>query len=382
MRSSAGPTGQPARHVEGSSAAVTGPTVPVKGATVVEGGGADVVGTGAVLEGVLRRGALLVLGAVRWALDVATRPVLHPAAKASAPTAGRRRVRARTARHATGRQGPSRARPPAAVAAGVVAAALLTVTAGCASAPSAGPGRAVRHALTATTAPTTTQPPTTTTTAPPTTVPPPVTAPPTTAPEPHAAVSDVAGQEVVVSASGYGLSTATLTAYQRTTAGWRVAFGPFPAHVGYNGFAAPGAKREGDGRTPSGAYGFGFAFGVQPDPGLALPFRRVTGPSIVWDDDPSSARYNQWVDESTGADPGADPEPMDNSPAYDYGALVDYNTAPVVAGAGSAIFLHVSTGGSTAGCVSVAVSELLDVLRWLSPSQQPTIVMGVGAPAP
>ena len=268
----------------------------------------------------------------------------------------------------------------AAVAVGALV--LLTVTAGCGSSPNAaGVARAIRHALTTTAAPTT-QPPTTTTTVPPTTVPPPVTAPPTTAPAPHAAVTDVAGQEVVVSAPAYGTSWATLTAYQRTTAGWRVAFGPFSARIGTNGFAAPGAKREGDGRTPSGTYGFGFAFGIEPDPGLALPFRRVTGPSIVWDDDPSSTLYNQWVDESTGANPGANPEPMDNSPSYDYGALIDYNTSPVVPGAGSAIFFHVSTGTSTAGCVAIPVSELLDVLRWMNPSQQPGIVMGVGAPAP
>jgi L,D-peptidoglycan transpeptidase YkuD (ErfK/YbiS/YcfS/YnhG family) len=168
-----------------------------------------------------------------------------------------------------------------------------------------------------------------------------------------------------------------LTAYQRTTAGWRVAFGPWLAQIGYAGFAAPGAKREGDGRTPSGTYGFGFAYGVEPNPGVRLAYRSVTGPNIVWDDDPSSPLYNQWVD-TDKADPGAGPEPMDNPPAYDYGVVIDYNTAPVVPGAGSAIFLHVSTGGSTAGCVSLPTDELLEVLRWLDPTQQPVIVMGVG----
>ena len=64
--------------------------------------------------------------------------------------------------------------------------------------------------------------------------------------------------------------------------------------MGRAGFAPPGEKREGDGRTPSGTYGFEFLFGVEPDPGVALPYRRVTGPSIVWDDDPSSPSYNLW----------------------------------------------------------------------------------------
>ena len=184
-----------------------------------------------------------------------------------------------------------------------------------------------------------------------------------------------------MSAPAYGDATATLTAYQRTTAGWRVAYGPWPANLGYSGLAPPGAKREGDGRTPSGTFGFGFGFGVDADPGLRLTYRPVTGPNIVWDDDPASPRYNEWVDTNT-ADAGANPEPMDNTPAYDYGVVIDYNTAPVVAGAGSAIFLHVSTGGATAGCVSLPTAELLDVLRWLDPTQQPAITMGVGAGGP
>ena len=34
-----------------------------------------------------------------------------------------------------------------------------------------------------------------------------------------------------------------------------------------NGVAPAGQKREGDGRTPSGVYGFDFMFGVNADPG-------------------------------------------------------------------------------------------------------------------
>jgi L,D-peptidoglycan transpeptidase YkuD (ErfK/YbiS/YcfS/YnhG family) len=184
---------------------------------------------------------------------------------------------------------------------------------------------------------------------------------------------------IVVIAPSYGDTVATLSAFQMSDGTWTEVFGPWQADVGYNGFAPPGEKREGDGRTPSGSYGFGFFFGVDANPGVAFPFRPVTGPSIVWDDDPSSALYNQWVDESTGANAGANPEPMDDVPSYDYGAVIDYNTDPVVPGAGSAIFFHVSTGGSTAGCVSLPVGELLDVLRWLQPAQQPRIIMGTEA---
>ena len=60
-------------------------------------------------------------------------------------------------------------------------------------------------------------------------------------------------------------------------------------------------------------------------------------------------------------------------------ADIAYNTNPVVPGKGSAIFLHVSTGGGTAGCVSLAESNLLEVLRWLDPAAHPVIVMGPSA---
>ena len=61
--------------------------------------------------------------------------------------------------------------------------------------------------------------------------------------------------------------------------------------------------------------------------------------------------------------------------AYDTGAVIAYNDARTP-GLGSAIFLHVSSGRSTAGCVSLPYDELLDVLRWLDPAQAPRIAIG------
>ena len=66
-------------------------------------------------------------------------------------------------------------------------------------------------------------------------------------------------------------------------------------------------------------------------------------------------------------------------PAYDYGAVIAYNMSPIVPGAGSAIFLHVSTGGPDGGLRVAPTSELLAVLRWLSPAAQPRIIMGTAA---
>ena len=184
----------------------------------------------------------------------------------------------------------------------------------------------------------------------------------------------------MVSAAGYGRSDAALSAYDRTGSGWVRTFGPWTARIGRNGFAPSGAKREGDGRTPSGSYGFSFFFGIDADPGVRFPYRRITSPSLVWDDDPASANYNEWIDTRV-ANAGVRPEPMDNAPFYDYGAVIAYNE-PRTPGLGSAIFLHVSNGGSTAGCVALPVDRLLQILRWLDPNLHPQVHMGVDVAEP
>jgi L,D-peptidoglycan transpeptidase YkuD (ErfK/YbiS/YcfS/YnhG family) len=181
-------------------------------------------------------------------------------------------------------------------------------------------------------------------------------------------------QMIVVTATSSKATSATLVAYRRVRGRWVRRFGPWTARVGYNGIAGPGKKREGDGRTPSGTYGFGFFFGVKANPGVSFRFRHAFTYD-VWDDDPSSPLYNEWVDDRT-ADPGAAPEPMHLTPAYQYAAVIAYNTARTP-GLGSAIFLHVGTGSSTAGCVSLPVRDLLKVLKWLKPALSPRIKIQV-----
>jgi L,D-peptidoglycan transpeptidase YkuD (ErfK/YbiS/YcfS/YnhG family) len=184
-------------------------------------------------------------------------------------------------------------------------------------------------------------------------------------------------QLVVVEAAGYGTSYATATMWRKTTAGWRRIYGPWSVRIGRNGFAPSGQKREGDGRTPTGSYGFSFFFGVRGKPdGIRYTWRHAYSYDY-WDDDSSSSRYNQWVDTRT-ASAGRRPEPLAVSPVYNYAAVIGYNTARKP-GLGSAIFFHVSHASATAGCVSIAQSQLLTVLRWLQPSLSPRIIMGTHA---
>jgi L,D-peptidoglycan transpeptidase YkuD (ErfK/YbiS/YcfS/YnhG family) len=183
-----------------------------------------------------------------------------------------------------------------------------------------------------------------------------------------------AQQVITVATGGYGTSYATLTGFERDGSGWRQVFGPWSAYVGRNGVAPLGGKREGDGRTPSGVYGFDFMFGISADPGTQFPYRRITGMNIVWDDDSNSTNYNRWIDTNNG-DAGVSPEPMYNAPSYNYGAVIAYNTARTP-GMGSAIFLHVSHGSATAGCVALPTDQLVALLRWLDPARSPVIAIG------
>jgi L,D-peptidoglycan transpeptidase YkuD (ErfK/YbiS/YcfS/YnhG family) len=185
-----------------------------------------------------------------------------------------------------------------------------------------------------------------------------------------AARAPAVSQLIMVTAVSRTTTYATFRAYQVTGTKRVLVFGPWTARVGYDGIAAPGRKREGDGRTPSGTYGFSFFFGVDPSPGVAFPYRHAYSYDY-WDDDPASPRYNEWVDAKT-ANPGRNPEMMQNIPAYDYAAVIAFNTARTP-GLGSAIFLHVGTGTATAGCVSLPAAELLRVLRWLRPPDDPRI---------
>jgi L,D-peptidoglycan transpeptidase YkuD (ErfK/YbiS/YcfS/YnhG family) len=182
-----------------------------------------------------------------------------------------------------------------------------------------------------------------------------------------------ARQLVVVTASDYSTVHVTVRTYRHRDGAWHLAFGPWHGYIGGHGFARPGEKREGDLQTPSGSYTFPFAFGVDPDPGTRLRYRRALETSR-WDDDPTSANYNRWVDIRSG-DPGDDPEHMRLLPQYRYGAVIGYNLerTPYL---GSAIFLHVDDGSATAGCVAVSRHRVVKVLRWLRPRLHPRIVMG------
>jgi len=181
-------------------------------------------------------------------------------------------------------------------------------------------------------------------------------------------------QVVIVLADDADPTKATVSAWERRGEWWFKRFATFPAVIGRNGFAPPGEKREGDGRTPSGTYRLARAFGYAPYVSTGLDYRQV-GETDFWVDDPASDQYNQWVKSLPQA---ASYEVLRRHDGlYEHAIVIEYNTEPVVAGNGSAIFLHVwrDAATSTAGCVALSPEHVKKLLKWLDLSKEPVIVL-------
>jgi len=141
----------------------------------------------------------------------------------------------------------------------------------------------------------------------------------------------------------------------------------FPCALGRSGISS--SKHEGDGATPAGTYPLR-EVRYRPD---RLPNRPQTGLPVIatrptdgWCDDPADANYNRLVQLPY---PHSAEHLWRDDGLYDVLAVIGYNDTPPVAGAGSAIFLHVMrpNGGPTSGCVSLAREHLLAVLAQCGP---------------
>ncbi len=183
-------------------------------------------------------------------------------------------------------------------------------------------------------------------------------------------------QAVVVTGDDASRFHARLYLLEKREGVWRYVFPPLPALIGEKGFAPPGGKREGDLRTPSGVFSLRRTFGYAPHIPTRMPYRRV-GKDDLWVDDASSADYNRWVKRGETSASSFEVMKLDDD-RYRYAIVVEYNTDPVVKGAGSAIFIHVrfGEGVSTLGCVALSREDILRVLAWLDPAASPVVLLG------
>ena len=181
-------------------------------------------------------------------------------------------------------------------------------------------------------------------------------------------------QWVVVGVPAANATTGTLTAFQRVGQQWKVVLGPTAAKLGELGVGAPA---DGVHRTPVGTFTLDQAFGRQPNPGTRMPYFQATDEDW-WDEDAGSPTYNTHVRRT--ARPSSIAENLyDSGPVYDYAVNIAVNPQRIP-GRVSGIFLHVTDGTPTWGCVAIGRDEMRSVLNWLDPSASPRMTIGVGNP--
>ena len=183
---------------------------------------------------------------------------------------------------------------------------------------------------------------------------------------------------ITVVAPSTGSTTALLQAWYKAPGGGWLRYGStVTAHVGSQGLTTH--PSESKSATPIGSFSLTQAFGRASDPGTALPYFR-TDSHDWWVSDANSRYYNTHYRCASGSCPfntGAGENLYAAGFVYTYAVVIDYNRFPVTRGAGSAFFLHVTNGSATAGCVAISQSKLVSLMRWMSPSTHPRILIGV-----
>lgn len=189
-----------------------------------------------------------------------------------------------------------------------------------------------------------------------------------------------ATQIITVKSSG---DTATLTAWSKASDGWHAVLSTASARIGTNGIANGNTRKQNTNTTPSGTYPVTQAFGILANPGTALPYHVVTKDDW-WVEDNNSPYYNTMRSASQGGFDTTAPESSVNGSEhlithvglYNYAIVVNYNMNPSVPYRGAGIFIHVSNGHPTAGCIAVPATTIVALLRWLKPSAHPRIAIG------
>lgn len=208
-------------------------------------------------------------------------------------------------------------------------------------------------------------------------------------------VSPLAGARQLIAGvvDDWGSTTATLRMWRRGDGAWHPVGDAWPAVVGRAGTAwgdglhGAGAtagregprKREGDGRSPAGAFSLRAAYGYADEPpaGTRLPYAASGRGELECVDDPASRHYTRIVDRARTAADWQSSERMRRDDAL-YTWVVDVAHNPAARpGGGSCIFLHVwsAPGATTVGCTAMDQARLAAVLANLDPAANPVFVL-------
>lgn len=207
----------------------------------------------------------------------------------------------------------------------------------------------------------------------------------------NATLTAHARQLLLVRAEAWYSSTATLTRYTKTTDGdWQPVGEPIAVNVGRRGMAwgrgmhtipeTGPRKREGDNKSPAGAFTLDHAFGTDtalPAAAHGFPYKQSL-PTTYCVEDTRSEFYNRIIDARDVKVPSWEKwsKLQRSDGLFDWGIVVRHNTESTDRGAGSCVFLHLWKGPRrpTAGCTAMNRNALEDVLRWLDPDARALLV--------
>lgn len=199
-------------------------------------------------------------------------------------------------------------------------------------------------------------------------------------------------QAVVAYAKSWSSSSADLYLYEKSGTHWGRIEGPIKVRLGRNGLvwgvgihrnpAGATIKAEGDGKSPAGIFHIGGAWGdaatIKKHPNL--PYRKVT-PQDLWVEDSQSPYYNQHlvIPHAPKTNWEKAQQMKQNDEAHSLKLFIAHNPPPkATPNAGSAIFFHIWRGGGskpTAGCTTMAESNLKRLVARIDPNKRPVYVL-------
>ncbi len=202
-------------------------------------------------------------------------------------------------------------------------------------------------------------------------------------------------QVVLVTAKSWNATTGTVRTFEKNNKTWTATHSSTTANLGYGGLVSGNKRKQRTGKTPTGTYAIKWAFGIKPDPGASLKYTKV-GDDDAWTYNPRvPSTYNvfqttnkKWLSYGNYVE-----RLTTYGKQYNYVAVLDFNLprGKITQGSnginrtdqsantarGGGIFLHVSNGKNTAGCIAVPQKYMKNLLRWLDPKKNPVIVIRV-----
>jgi L,D-peptidoglycan transpeptidase YkuD (ErfK/YbiS/YcfS/YnhG family) len=191
-------------------------------------------------------------------------------------------------------------------------------------------------------------------------------------------------QVVIATANGWHSTWGKVRVFEKQASGsgtrWCLMLGPYTARFGYHGLVQGTKRIMNSGTTPAGTYSLPKAFGLRSDPGTALPYTHSDVNDYWALDRKYPWTFNTYRFHGVHGFRASEAEHIAHfSTQYRYAAVIGFNLPSAGHRAnrtrGGAIFLHVNGTGATAGCVSVSQTAMVAILRRLTPSKHPKIVI-------